>query len=527
MGGRLKISTISCVHEHRLLNTATDVETTYLGTLGVERIMPGCDQSNEAEAMIKLHGWDRAAARSGVLDGKFLIGVLTTGIYCLPSCPARPPKAENVKLFGCESDAISAGLRACKRCRPDLYNRGEDSDLQLFDGLIERVRKAPQDYADSKALARACGVRSTKLGELFRAHAHMTPAAFLRRERVRRACDRLLEEHDGVVEVGLEAGFESESAFHRQFVAHTRMTPGAWRALKSSNVFLLHLPPAYKSNEVLAYHARDQQSPCERVNGLRICKALELQEGTAVLEISLECEGAWCRVYPETARSVQSMRFVHASAMRMLGLCCEVEGIEARMSRNESCASLFKIRPGLRLALVPNGFDALCWAIIGQQINVAFATSLRRELIELAGERIGDMRAHPSPERVADIEWHSLTSRRYSRSKAEYVTMAAAAVARGDIDLEDLPNGSAVAAEKSLTALRGVGRWTAGYQMLRTGFADAMPVGDVALAAALTRWQRLDERPSHEQVIGMMSRFAPFRALATAHLWASLRQEAA
>ena len=489
--------------------------------------MPDHGQSNEAEVMSKPYGWDRATARSGAFDGKFLIGVLTTGIYCLPSCPARPPKAQNVKLFRFEADAIAAGLRACKRCRPDLYYRGEDSDLQLFDGLIARIRNAPQDYADSGALARACGVRLTKLGELFRVHAHMTPAAFLRRERVQRACDSLLKRNDRVVEVGLQAGFESESAFHRQFVAHMRMTPGAWRALKSSSVFLLHLPPSYKAKEILAYHGRDPQSPCERVDGFRICKALELGEGAAVLEISLEREGAWCRVYPEIPRSIQSMRFVHASAIRMLGLCCEVESIEARMARSKDCASLFKIRPGLRLALVPTGFDALCWAIIGQQINVAFAASLRRELIELAGERIGDMRAHPSPERVADIEMHTLTSRRYSRSKAEYVTLAAEAVARGDIDLEELPNGSAVTAEKSLKTLRGVGRWTAGYQMLRTGFADATPIGDVALAAALTRWNSLPERPNHERVDDMMLRFVPYRALATAHLWASLRKEAA
>lgn len=479
-----------------------------------------------ADAMRRLCDWDRVTARSGALDGKFLIGVLTTGIYCLPSCPARPPKSENVRLYRSEADALAAGLRACKRCRPDLYYRGEDSDLQLFDGLTARIHNAPQDYLDAGALADACGVRSTKLGELFRVHAHMTPVAFLRRERVRIACGILLERNDRVVEVGLEAGFESESAFHRQFIAHTRMTPGAWRALRSSSSFLLHLPPAYNANEILAYHARDPLSPCERVNGFRIYKALELVEGAAVLEISLEREGAWCRVYPEIPRSTQSMRFVHASAVRMLGLSCEVEGIESRMARNRECASLFTMQPGLRLALIPTGFDALCWAIIGQQINVAFAASLRREIIELSGMRIGDMRAHPSPERVAGIDIRNLTSRRFSRSKAEYVTMAAQAIARGDIDLEALRNGSAVAAERSLRNLRGVGRWTAGYQMLRTGFGDATPIGDVALAAALKRWQELSERPGHEQVDVMMRRFSPYRALATAHLWASLRREA-
>ncbi len=483
--------------------------------------------TNEAGAMTTPYGWDRAMARTGALDGKFLIGVMTTGIYCLPSCPARPPKAQNVKLYHSEGDAIAAGLRACKRCRPDLYYRGEDSDLQLFKGLTNRIRSTPQSYVDTSALASACGVRPTKLGELFRTHAHMTPAAFLRRERVRKACDLLLEQNDRIVEVGLEVGFESESSFHRQFLAHTRMTPGTWRALKSSSSFFLNLPRAYDATEILKYHARDPRSPCERVNGQRIFKALKLVEGAAVLEISMEGEGAWCRLHPEVPRAARTMQFVHTCALRMLGLCCDVEIMEARMARSEDCASLFAMHPGLRLALVPSGFDALCWAIIGQQINVAFAASLRRELIELGGERVGDMRAHPSPERVADMDISTLTSRRYSRSKAEYVTLAAQAAASGAVDLEALRQESAIVAEKSLRALRGVGRWTAGYQMLRTGFADATPIGDVVLAAALERWCQLKERPSHERVEAMMQRFAPYRALATAHLWVSIRREAA
>src|SRR6202142_481137 len=117
---------------------------------------------------IKPFSWDRAIAREGRYDGKFLIGVLTTRIYCLPSCAARQPKPKNVRLFKTEDDAKAAGLRACKRCRPDLYYRGENSDLSLFDGLMARVRKNPENFADTAALAAATGVSQTKLGELMR-----------------------------------------------------------------------------------------------------------------------------------------------------------------------------------------------------------------------------------------------------------------------------------------------------------------------------------------------------------------------
>ena len=88
---------------------------------------------------------------------------------------------------------------------------------------------------------------------------------------------------------------------------------------------------------------------------------------------------------------------------------------------------------------------------------MSFATSLRRDLILLAGEKVGDMRAHPTPDRVANLSVAKLHARRYSRSKAAYLIGAAEAVAGDALDLESLPQGSAVAAEKKLTALHGIG----------------------------------------------------------------------
>ena len=110
--------------------------------------------------------WSREEARSGKFDGKFLIGVRTTGIYCLPSCPTHPPKKENVTLYHTEAECRAAGLRACKRCRPDLFYRGEDENVALFEGLTARVRAEPHDFADASALAKSAGVSLTKLGAL-------------------------------------------------------------------------------------------------------------------------------------------------------------------------------------------------------------------------------------------------------------------------------------------------------------------------------------------------------------------------
>lgn len=469
--------------------------------------------------------WDRAEARAGKFDGKFLIGVLTTGIYCLPSCTARQPKSENVRIARTEDEAKAMGLRACKRCRPDLFYRGEDEDISLFEGLAIRARAAPYEFPDAPALAKAAGVCLTKLGDLFREHAHLAPAAWLRRERVRAASRQLLETTDRVVEVGYAAGFESESVFHRQFLALTRMTPGAYRAMNGASVFLLHLPTGYRAQEILAYHARDPESPTERTDEHRIFKALRTPEGPVALELSLESDGAWAKIHGLEKMSRETAARLHNSALRMLGLNNEVTAFETRMGKHERFAALVAKRRGLRVPTIPTGFDGLCWAIIGQQVNVKFAGALRREILNL-GEKIGDMRAHPSAERVVDLGAERLTKLRYSRAKAEYLVGAAREVAEERLDIEGLPDTSAVAAEKKLTSIRGIGKWTARYTMLRGGFADAAPAGDSALATVLQRVHKLQERPDAEHVETLMQEFTPHRSLATMHLWASYRDAA-
>src|ERR1700722_4991697 len=395
--------------------------------------------------------WNRAEARKGKFDGKFIIGVMTTGIYCLPSCAARPPKPQNVRLFTTEAEAKAAGLRACKRCRPDLYYKGEDENVALFEGLAARVAGKPEEFADASALAKTAGVSLTKLGDLYRDHAHLAPVAWLRRMRVKRAAEELLAGRDKVAEIGFGAGFESESVFHRQFLNQMRMTPGAYRALDGAEVFMLQMPAGYRAKEILGYHARDPLSASEKSEGNRIWKALHTVDGPAVIEISIEPGQAWVKVHASRKLGRDAMAVLHAAALKVLALTNDVTQFEARH------AVFVQNRRGLRMPLLPTGFDALCWGIIGQQINVKFASALRREIVDLAGEKIGDMRAHPTPERVADIGVPVLAARRYSRSKAQYLIDAARAVAEGRLDIENLGEGSAIAAEKALTEQRGIG----------------------------------------------------------------------
>ena len=305
------------------------------------------------------------------------------------------------------------------------------------------------------------------------------------------------------------------------------MTPGAWRALKDSSVFVLHLPTGWRGDEILAYHGRDPDSLCEKVDGRRIFKAILGDDGPFILEIAPEGESAWCRVHAPRAVSPATMEIAQAAALRMLGLRARSPQFETRAGRDPRMAGLLSRRKGMRVPMTATAFDALCWAIIGQQINVKFAATLRRELLGLVGHPIEGMRAHPRADDVANIDPADLTSRRYSRSKADYVVHAAQQVVGGILPADTLGEGSAVAAEKTLKNVRGIGTWTARYMLLRgSGFGDCAPVGDSALATALQRLHGLNERPDHERVDRLMADYAPYRSLATCHLWASLKDAA-
>lgn len=461
--------------------------------------------------MERFYGRDRGS------DGRFLTGVVTTGIYCLPSCTARKPLPENVRFFRSEDEARAAGLRACRRCRPDHFYRRFDPDLELARAVAAEVRRAPARIADAAGLAEASGVGATRLNALFRRHFHLSPAAFLLRERVEAAC-RSLAGGAGVSEAAFAAGFESLSAFHLNFRRRTGLSPGEYRALGSSPEFALALPAGFRADVVLAYLGRDPESPVERVRGDEVAKALVLEGAPAVLRIRFAEGAARCAVDAPGPPTPEAMRRAHAVAVRLLGMASDPAPFERLVGRRPALARLVGPRRGLRIPLTADAWECLMWTIVGQQVNLAFAYALRRTVVELAGEPVDGMRAHPTPAAVAALDYADLTARRFSRRKAEYVIDTARLLASDELALE--PGAAATATERRLLEVRGLGPWSVQYFLMRGGgFADCVPVGDAALTSALMRFFALDVRPGPAETVQLMERFAPFRSLATFHLW--------
>ncbi|SDR51562.1 AraC family transcriptional regulator, regulatory protein of adaptative response / DNA-3-methyladenine glycosylase II [Paraburkholderia fungorum] len=463
-------------------------------------------------------GWNKALARKGQLDGKFLIGDMKAGIYGLPSCTVRLPKDEDVQLFTTETSAKNAGLRPCKICRPDRFHDGGKASLTLFHDLQRGFSTSPTEFASLHDLAQRANLPADQLEDLFRDHAHMTAAQWLRRVQARRAAEGIVAARPPEF-AGADAGFPSTKIFEEAFIAEYAMLPSEYSVMDVKKGFALHLPESYRPDEAVGYHGRDANSPSERAEGRRIWKALHTADGPAIIEIAIGSDRATVKVTTEKNLGRESMAFLQRSALRMLGLSNDISAFEERHPE------IVKTRRGLRVPLLPSAFDALCWAITGQQINLAFAATLRRDMINLAGEKIHGMRVHPTAGQLANLGIEPLRKIRYSGSKANYMISFAEQIAGGHLDIEGLIDGSAVAAQEALVSQKGVGIWTARYVMMRTGFADAAPVGDSGLATALQRLYPSEARPDAEEAGRLMFRFSPHRSLASVHLWASLADE--
>ena len=162
------------------------------------------------------------AARDRSHDGRFVVGVTTTGIYCRPSCPARRPKPENVLFFSDGESAEAAGFRACKRCKPDDAARDEVA----VRAAIEAIRKAEAPPLLEELAARY-GYSPAHFQRIFKRLTGLSPAAYFRALREERARDAL-SGGGRVSDAIYDGGFEAPSRFYEGMQGRLGMKPSIW-----------------------------------------------------------------------------------------------------------------------------------------------------------------------------------------------------------------------------------------------------------------------------------------------------------
>lgn len=281
------------------------------------------------------------------------------------------------------------------------------------------------------------------------------------------------------------------------------------------------LPENFRVAEVLDFHGRDKSAMAERVAGSRLYKGL-LWDGNAAC-LTLEFGGG--RAKAELA--IDSRTQVPRAALeqlvhRMLGLTQSVEAFETRYRTHSRIGPLITVRPGLRVQQTATPFEALAWAIIGQQISLAAAISIRRRLIETIGVRHSSgLACFPDADHLSALGEPELRQAGLSQSKARTLQLLSREVVADRLPLSAwLVTLPIEAIREQLLKLPGIGPWTVSYALLRGfGWLDGSLHGDVAVRRQLQRLLGATEKPDADFTRAWLAEFSPWRALVAAHLW--------
>lgn len=283
----------------------------------------------------------------------------------------------------------------------------------------------------------------------------------------------------------------------------------------------MQLPADFRPADILHFHARDKQQRAERVTADGFEKGLMWHGHPACLTVVLGPDSATASLAvdgpaPDTAE-------VDTRVRHMLGLDQPVAAFAAAHRDDPELGPLLARRPGLRVPQTASPFEALSWAITGQQISMAAALAVRRRLIDTAGRRHGGgLACYPDAADVARLDETALRGAGLSTTKAQTLLNVARLVVDGHLPLDDWLTAPADEIRARLATLRGIGPWTINYTLLR-GFAsmDGSLHGDAAVRHQLQALLGRADRIGANEAQTWLARFAPWRALAAAHLWAA------
>lgn len=461
--------------------------------------------------------FDALRARDRRFDGRFFVGVTSTGIYCRPVCAVRTPRRENCRFFPSAAAAEKAGFRPCLRCRPELAPGWGLPDMpgRLAQAAALLIEQGFLDHAGTEQLAARVGVSARHLRRLFRAEFGVSMLELAQTQRLLLAKQCLTQTALPISHIAIACGFGSQRRFH----AVLRQRWG----LRAQQIRGGSAPPAHDGLELalgyrppLAWQAWLEQAAAqavpgvEHIDGMRYARTLRLQGAEGL------CEG-WLLAWDEPARCTLRVRAsaslapampqLLARLRRMFDLGASPQAIDARLGW------LAGDTPGLRVPGHPDGFETLVRALLLRQGDAA--PTLAARLVEACAPAVppcalqdadGALRAwFPRAAEVAGLDPPRLRELGLSPDNVHALLHAARELAAERLELQPWSS-----LEESLRALRAVpGIDEISVQrvaMQALGWPDAFAANDPAWLEQAENWR-------------------PWRAYAAMHLWRRAQRE--
>lgn len=293
----------------------------------------------------------------------------------------------------------------------------------------------------------------------------------------------------------------------------------------------LDLPPLFSFTECLWYLDRGFDDCLHEIVGGELRKLIRLAPGQPPVRVSIRAAPAMAtrpaQLIVETTGTPAQTPQLLAYVDNWLDLRRDLQPFYARLRADPDLAPLADAYAGLRLVGIPDVFEALCWAIIGQQINLPFAYALKRRLVARYGEQVAGFYLFPTPQQLAQADVPTLRAMQFSGRKAEYLIDLARLFAEGTLTAAGLAVQPPEQAYATLLRVRGIGEWTARYALLKAFRHPAgVPFGDAGIGQALHRLKGFAlplNRPATE---AFFAQFGSWQAYLVFYLWRSLAQTA-
>ncbi|BFT74546.1 AlkA N-terminal domain-containing protein [Paenibacillus sp. P36] len=473
-------------------------------------------------------------AKDARFDGRFFVGVSSTGIYCRPVCRAKQPKPENCTFYVTAASAEQAGYRPCLLCRPELAPGTSITDATA--NLVYRAARMLEESSGSgqslEEIAGRLGCTDRHLRRVFTAEYQVSPIQYLQTCRLLLAKNLLTDTDLSVLEVAMAAGFGSLRRFNGLFKKQYKLSPTALRKRKAEekkhkdNITLsLSYRPPYLWDEMLNFLAG------RAIAGIEVVKNGEYMRTVQMVNVDRKPVHGWVRVGHDPKKYALSVTVsatllpvlpqVLARIRHLFDLYCDPGAVY------ETLQGMNDIRPGLCVlgARVPgcfNAFEIAVRAVLGQQITVKAASTLATRIVQTYGVPIqtsieGLTHIFPLPENILSLDGAiedrfgvlGVTS---ARSNTIYELAQAFVQRQIDFDLPTQPEEEM----KKLMAIRGIGSWTAQYIAMRAmEWPDAFLETDAGVKKALQPY-------TSKELLKMAEAWRPWRSYATINLWNSL-----
>lgn len=298
--------------------------------------------------------------------------------------------------------------------------------------------------------------------------------------------------------------------------------------MQSMQTLILSTPEEFCFSECLRYLGKSDYECLHKVEDHVFSKAARLGQDVVILKVSAIAEQHKLQVrYTSDGENPLIEVQVKAYLTDIFDLDTDLKPFYQFAAQDPLLQILIKKHFGLRLIGIPDLFEALCWAIIGQQINLSFAYQLKRKFVMQYGQTVKHagqtFYLFPAPDLVAGLSVAELTPLQFSSRKAAYVVGIAQAMVRGDLSKEKLQPMQYHEAVETLTRFKGIGRWTANYAMLKCfRTPDAFPIDDVGLHHAIRRLTGMTQKPDLATIEKLSEEWKGWYAYITFYLWQSL-----